>query len=289
MLISITNILFLVLWVGIWQKISRDTFFNPYIAAISSLNRRVTNFIQPVLPWFNEHLRATAALLFMLVFRGFLIFHTKDTLEVAIQNESPAGALFSVVYNADSIMQCQAYSFLSFAWIIFSISVLGLLYRLLYRDAKQYQLIQALGSLSAPGADASPAFRGIQIFIAGCLLVYISAALGTAEGVVYPGTTAANYTPRLLLASVAMIVNSLNTLFYILIGAIILSFAGAFTQRRVLMKMGHDIVTFLLGPLRKWRLVVGTFDLSPLIFFVGLSIAQGTLFYIILMLSAKLK
>ena len=277
-LIPITNVLLLILWVGAWQKSdSRDSFFNPHLARLSTLCQRVTDFLQPVLPWLSARYRAAVALLFLLLFRGFLLYNTAALLVLTVgpkRIDPAAPPLFEATFNQTHIRDCLSYSLLSFFTLAFALGAISLLYSLLTRG-KQNAIMQALDALSGPPPSPNPLFRSGHLLLFGCALVIIVSILGAPTGV-YPGTPPITLAPRLFLAIAAAIVGSFETLYTILIALIIVSFVGALTGRLALLKTAHEFITFLMGPLAHRPLRMGAFDFTPLIFLLAINLMQVT-------------
>lgn len=296
---TISNLVFIVLWIGFWRSTAEsDSFFNPYVMYLRQLSNRITDFLKPILPWFDSRSRAMIALLFLLVFRASLLYNTSGpislTLTSSVVDSSALGGgatelrLYAALFDQTSFLACIGYSLLSFLYTLFVVFVIHFIYGLFPERRDILPVSQTLEAICGPRVPRSHALRAIQVIVLGCCLVLLASRWGTPmPGGIYPGanasvahdganadaTAAAMPVLRLLLATAATIVGAIEKLYGILITLIITSLVAALTGRIGLLKTIHHLISFLLGPLSKRPFRFGGFDLSPIIFLFLLMIS----------------
>lgn len=246
---TIINLLLAAIWIVAWNHEARETVFNAYLARLSGAVEAWLALLRPVcgrrrLPG----LLGTFGVLLLL--RALLVTaDTRWSLRLGFQGlgmggDDPLGALLAM-------------SALSFGVILFKLWGLTLFY-----PHGQDAWGQAGGALHR----AARPFTAPPLALRPFALLGLGVALSLAMHALAYGNLA-HLTPAMiptLLASVlagwVQIIGMIRSVMWLLIiGSLVSMFAGGYGVRQVC----DDWISLLLGPLRRYPLRVGMFDLTP--------------------------
>lgn len=279
----VINIFLLTLWIRIWSDNDRAAFFNPYLAPLYKISDHVLRFVRTAVPF---HPKVIAALLIVVVIllRGLAVPPQVDWRIVLGFERQAAGST--------SILAAFLFSALSFAVFLFKIWGISLIY-VRGSHPPVERSASTLYELSRPFADIQHTIRPFVLFIIGIIIAGLMDITGHAP----PSSDLSPYlratlnwnsaTPFVLgvelsLLSLAGWVNLLLVLQQIMIVLIIGSWISMFAQAPMASALCRDWMNMLLGPLRRYPMRVGMFDLSPIVFFIGIQFIHSVLMGILM-------
>lgn len=273
---STTDILFnavlLVFWFKIWTRPDdRDTFFNPYLAGFDRLASAVMRFLEPVFFGASRRTVAAASLLLLLAFRAMLFMGT------TAPKGNGWGVFFAFPYlpGNERVLGYMILSVLSFAIFLFNLWALSLIYMYVRTKAggdSDHPTV-ALDRLSAPFSgirrDSQPlALLAYGIILAVALDVGASAVDHSTFLATWRAGEVIHASVKPLISSLIAMVDMLYIITELIVMLIITSLIASLTRSHSTVSFCRDWLGMLLGPLRKRRIMVGSFDLLPLIFVV---------------------
>lgn len=254
------NFLLLMFWVRLLPPEQENTYFNPYIAWINRVSRMVLNKLRQGMPHVSPF--QLAALVFggLLVARGLIAGDVRFGFEL----RGPVGAWrFSLLLSAVSFVRMLFY-----LWVIATV--------LAPDRGRHHAMSQCLRFLARPLPAWSPPRRwltviGLGLVISGILLVMPRTLHDGAAGI------PEYFVMRSLVNTAAALVDVLAILQALLLAAVIGSWITLLAPSDGLGAFCHDAMILLLGPLRNYRLAIGTLDLTPLLAVVALMLLHGLL------------
>ena len=268
------NLFLLLFWFRMWVEDDRDLFFNPHLAFFGRLTDRIFTFLQPVFFGTPRRIVALCVLAFTLLFRAVL-FHG-----LSAPGYSNWVLKLGVWRWADTanLLPCLAFSVVSFGVMLFNLWGISLLYLSARTGSPSDHTRRALLHLARPFVQVRHEYQPIILLALGCALVGAMAALGRPVAAPAVGLTGLQVdldvagaslgllTARVLLAALAGFVDILGVLAALMFGLIIGSLVSTLAGARTVQFFCRGWISLLLGPLRRHPIVVGTFDLTPLIF-----------------------
>ncbi|MFO7871313.1 MAG: hypothetical protein R6V03_07775 [Kiritimatiellia bacterium] len=272
---TLINAALLVFWIRIWAEES-DLLFNPYLAGPERIAGKLLMFLGSFarpLP-----LRAAAAVLVsaVLLLRGFLV---------------PARAAWSVQWGlyqfsctGGGVALRSLFSFFSFAVFLLKLWSISLIYTFFNPGDHASSPGSALHGASQPFTWFRAEFRPLLLLICsgavilGLHLVERSAG-GT--GIQTSAGTPSAFVMLVVMLSAAGIINVLPVISSALFLFVIGSLLSTVTASGRLLYVCREWTDFILGPLKRYPLRVGMFDLTPLIVFFAIGFIHLALISII--------
>jgi uncharacterized protein YggT (Ycf19 family) len=272
-----------IFWFRIWVADNRDTFFNRYLAPIAQISDKITGFLRPVFMGATQQHIAIISFAFLVVLRGMA---TSANSEWSILIGYERGV------DGNSLLNCIMFSLLSFLTFVFKIYCITVLYtRSLERHGNH--ATGALLNISQPFTLIKADLRPLVLLITGMVLVTLVDIFGKTDFTYqYPGYTTDcnidwNNSPVMLnivkvtLVTLAAWVQVLGVLARAVFFLVILSWIASFSNSRPISNFSRDWISFLLGPLSKRPLMIGTIDLTPIVFSFVVMFAHSILLEII--------
>ena len=265
---SLVNLVLLVFWLRLWTRSDdRNLVFNRYLAPFDRAASLVTDFLRPVCLGAPPQVAAAAVLVFVIVLRGLAVPDRASWLLTLG---------FDRVADTGHVGTRIAFSALSFGVFLFKLWSLAVLYAGSRARAFREQPVTALAHLSRPLSLLHVEWRPLALFGFGILV----AALLDVGGHAIPRSTLAVLPVglhwqadapvvtalKLALLALAAWVQVLPVIQSILFLLILGSWISMFTGSDGLIVLCHDWITLLLGPLRRFPLRLGLFDLTPIVF-----------------------
>jgi uncharacterized protein YggT (Ycf19 family) len=264
------NLLIAVFWFGAWGMDSRYAYFNSYLRPIHVRFESLFAFLRPALLNAPERLVALIFVLVLVVLRALVAPRTATWgLVLGI---GPAGV--SVPFPGDPWTVALAWSCLSVGLFFFKFWSLSCLY-LGFTRRPEGQVQTALQALAAPFSWVHPAARPLVLLVSGVGLGVLLLRMGISQPVnLLAGAKA-------LLAVVAAWAALLDILRWVVLVVIVGHWIGMGTGAQNLGWMCAEWLDHLLGPLRRYPVRIGMFDITPLIFFFGLGLIQFVLLHVL--------
>lgn len=270
------NLVLLVLWFAIWHGDERRVMFNPYLAPIVLWNRKLTDYLKPVLFGLNERAVAGIAFGVLLLLRALAAMSGAQwILTMGFFRAQPAPS---------NILSFLLFSVISFAIFLFKIWGICMIYVHGRKTAAfRNNTGEALHEISSPFADLRIENRPPALLGYGIALAYLMTVVGTVAG---PGNNM--WLPagpiflslvRCFLSALAAWTSVLLVIRTMMIILIIGSWISMFTQSHALMLFSRDWLDFIIGPLRRYPLRIGPIDLTPIVMIFGLEILHNSLMY----------
>lgn len=263
------NLLITAFWFGAWSTDSRYAFFNSYLRPMHTRFDAIFAFLRPA--FLNAPDRVIA-----LVFVGILIVLRAlaappgAVWELAL-GAAPAG--IGVQCHGGSIPAVVAWSVLSIALFFFKFWSLCVLY-LGFARRPDGQVQTALHSLTAPFSWLPPMTRPPLVLV-----------LGLSCGVLLQRFDGAPFTLLSTLRALLAVVSAWTLLIGILQQAVFIliigGWIGAGSGSDKLRWMCAEWIDLLIGPLRGRPIVIGMFDVTPLLFFFVLGIVRQILIAVV--------
>lgn len=261
------NILVMLFWIQAWDPKPLSLIPNTYATFVENLTNPVLGLLRPVTGG------KTAAALFvftvLIVFRA-LAFPTPAqpdesinwTIQLGFNTLSPAA------FTPGARIIFSAMSFIVFLFHIWAFElIVCLAYKrqqpddnpvgeFVYRLAYPFSIIKTWTKIAALPA------LGVAIVI----LMDSIATQGGAHGFSFSSMAL-----RRFISALAGIINALQLTIQIMIGMIIASWIGLLANSAPVMSASREWIDFIIGPVvRKFRLQIGMFDLTPLLVLLGL-------------------
>lgn len=282
-LLTLFNIFLFLFWFRIWVIDSRDTLFNHYLTPIARLSDRITDFLSPVFFGASQRVIALVSFVFLIFLRG---------MAVPYQSNWSIIMGFERAVNSADLPSCITFSLLSFLSFVFKIHVIAVIY-LRTGGATGTHADPAISQLAKPFTDITPQYRPVALLVLGMIMVSLADIFGTTQfSSQYAGLTVDcildwNNSPLpLTLTKVALITLAAGVQIIGLLGQlvfffVVVSWISTFANSRPLSVISRESISFLLGPLRKRQVIIGTIDLTPLIFIVAATFIYKTLMQIL--------
>lgn len=267
---NLFNVFLMVLWFRIWTDNDRSLQFNPTIAPLGRWSNTVVEFVRPVMFGLSPRLAAGACLVFVVVFRAVLFHGMTGVREVAwtlnfgFESHPSGGQVFH-----DTLL----FSALSFALFLFKVWGFSLIY-VYGRGSPSDQTAAAVYQVSRPFSELRVELRPVVFLVYGVLVGFALRTGSAHAGSEAPAVTALL---QLCISAIAEWTGLLILIRFLVIVCILGSWAAMFGASRGLGVLCHDWLGFLMGPLRRYPIRVGMFDLTPLIFLIALPIVHAIL------------
>ncbi len=270
------NILMFFMWFAIWPCNNRDLVFNPYLTRISLTSDAIINFLKPVFFKTPKPVIAVSALLFVILFRA-TIFHS-----MIISHESswqiPFGWENIILSGKVSMTSSAIFSLVSFVMFIFNIWGISVLYLAFTRNTPGTRIGGMMYNLCHPCIIAPLFARPVIIIAIGSLVSFLLhlthpqielilslLALDVSK------TSIISFIIRGIAGWVNIIPILQQTMLILIIG----SWLSSMTASRSLASICTEWIDFLLGPLRRYHVSIGLFDITPLLFIVATWLIHG--------------
>lgn len=263
---SLYNIILLLFWNIIWTGDGFDMVRNPLLAPIVKVQNKAIDFLKPLLPFLPSRLIAATALLFLIVFRGVTI---------------PPSAKWPLVFglsgaisHGGNMLTNILFSFLSFAIFTFQIWALSLFYVKTKQQASYSTNTDALFNIAKPFSFIEVSIRPIVILLFGMLIAY--SLLTFSYNPQNTDTLIVTLT-KLAVISLSGLVSVLGIIRHLIVIMIIGSLFASFSAAPHILKICRDGIDTLVGPLRRYPLRIGMFDLTPIIFLLAIQFVWESL------------
>jgi len=266
---SVFNLCILLLWIGVWTINCREAHFNAYLKAFRDGIVSALAVVRPA--FFNAPYPLIAAMgIALLLFSRSLLVPREPSWAISF------GFMSLRIHHVGSWVESLTYGALSSGVYLFKFWAVAVLYLGLSQRDSPGAARLALRRMTLPLSWLRPEWRPLAILAMGTGLVLL---LGRATGA--QGETLA--IPRALLSTLAAWVATLDMLRLTLFVLIVGSWVAMATGSTNIIELCHDWLELLLGPLRRFPLRVGLFDLTPLLFFFGLALLQYLLRFVLIL------
>jgi len=267
---TLANAGLLLFWYRIWTGGDREVLFNHYMGPLHRISERALGFLRPVM--FGLPLRATAAvaLLFLIVFRGFVLH--------GVSAPEGAGWVMTLGFEGSvsdhhSLLIHMVVSGLSFAMFLFKVWGFSLVYAWGRSTYSSGHAQEAIHLAARPFSDAPSHLKPIFLLVFGMALALAVNLSGTPlQG--SPGDISywreapvLSIILRFAISAMADWAGLLPTIRSLLLLLIIGSWVSMFASAGNLAFICREWLDTLLGPLRRFPIRIGMLDLTPLIFF----------------------
>ena len=254
---TLFNVGLFILWFRIWCVEERTQFFNPYLAPLDRASRSVIDFLRPVFFGAPPRLIALFSLVLLLALRAAaLLPRAPGELRLGFEVAAP---------DTGSIVSSLVFSLLSFSLFLFKLWGFSLLYDRARNVSALDRTIGTLHSLARPFSDLRIVWRPLALLGFGVgigLLVNVAGVTDRA----WQGLPASVMLARLVISSLAAWVSILMLLRSFVVALIIGSLVSMFAGAPAIMQVCREWVDTLMGPLRRYPIRIGMFDLTPLVF-----------------------
>lgn len=271
---TLLHILVFFFWFRIWTGDDRNLFFNPYLAPLDRLSRSIITFLRPAAFGLPARFIPVIGLIALLILRG-----------AAVPQSAPGMLRFGFAFftpDADRFISCLALGILSFCVFLFKIWSFCLIY-VRTKTSSSDHAADALYYLSRPFSDLDIRLRPLILIVCGTALAYLLNLAGVSTN----ERALANTTILVLLLkhgilALAAFADVLRLIQSFIMLLIIGSWVSMFSAAHGLMAFCAEWMDMLLGPVRRFPLRIGMFDLTPLIFWFVLGYAWRILLRILL-------
>ncbi len=257
--------------------------FNPYLTQISRVSDALINFLRPVFFKTPSRIIALSALLFIILFRGIMFHGIAATREASWS--LILGSPFKISGQAD-IFTSLAFSLSSFLIFIFNIWGISLLYFFKVKNTPSSRSEGLLYYLSRPCTDAPPLARPFILIALGSLITLLIHSAQAHAMPLWQLSHGKNNPFYFVIQSLIGWANVLPIIQQIMLILVIGSWISTFTGSSGLTIICSEWINFLLGPMRRRRLIIGMFDISPIIFIFAVLFIHG---FILIILNAFLR
>ena len=258
---SLYNLILLLFWNRIWSTDSFDMIRNPLLAPIVRIQNKVIGFLQPVLPFLPKQIIAATVLFFLIAFRGVAIPPTTEwSLMFGLRGAS---------IQSGGILTNILFSLLSFAIFTFKIWAISLIYIKTKKQAAYSNNTDALFHLSKPFSLLEISIRPLVIMIFGILIAY---------GLLTIGSNQLNISAllvtltKLAILSLSGLISILPIIRQLIILMIIGSLISSLISSHHIHAFCREGIDTLIGPMRRYPIRIGMFDLTPIVFIFLLDI-----------------
>ncbi len=259
----VVNFAFLLL---LWRAVQRDPrgdfTFNPLLSTPNRWLDRFLGFLAPVFPGAPPRVVPIATLVFLLLFRGALLYSTRRM--------DPSFAGGTIFYDKPSLNWPPAVldSFLGFAVFATRFWNFAFLVDLLAGPRAEGRVPEAIRDLARPTSLLALPWR---------VLVLVGATAAVCFGL-NSGTTSAHLLPVTLLS----LVGTLDILRIAIVAAWFVQILALILQNRFIALLASEFQDTLLGRFSSRRLILGAIDFTPLVAIFALSLAYRLLAGLIL-------
>lgn len=293
-ILIVSDLLLLLFWVRLWTVAEGDFHFNPLLSGPMRLVDSATTFLRPVLPFMPERAVSLLILVFGLIFRGVLLLRLEFPWSLNL------GAAFAFTPKNDGLSGALLFSLLDFLFFIARFWSLYLLIQLLTPVLRRDRAAQALHYAAQP-------FSLMRRWPQMCVLIAINFGLVNAicaHGQFAMLSLPPNLTlPRLAFdlgpglvellrlgwLTAASVTDGLLAMRTCLLAFVFGGLAAALVQNHGLRQICQEAMNVLMGRFSRRPLLVGIFDLTPILFFVVINIVHSFLSSAILVLMSTVK
>jgi len=268
---TVLNVLITLFWFRLWCHEDRSLFFNPHLSTLERLSDTMIRFMRPLFTGIPERAIPAILVIFLLVLRALMI---------AFGAPLPLSLGFELAWPiAGNLLSCLLFSVLSFAIFLFMLWSLSLVYVRTRFSSQSHHTLNAVDSLARPFSHIRTEFRPPTLLATGIVLAAILALASTRGPHARPFHTGpyALLFFRLTLSALAGWTNILAVICRFMLLLVIVSWAAMFANSRPMAYFCNQWLSFLLGPLRRCPLVIGTFNLTPLVFMLAAWFVHGQL------------
>lgn len=293
-LFTLTNVLLLFLLWKVIRPENRSFYFNPYLSAPDSFLDRILDYASPILPGASKRLVAAIVFLFVLAFRN-LLFARFGASSLA---EFGGGIVFLPPRGSPELVRSMLAGTVRFIQFLLSFWGAFLIVRLLSRSRGATRTGQAFEELAAPFSRLSPWQMGLVLILSNALLGLCLSLLScpltqVGQGVPMgqqPSGDLSLFDHFALVPWLGMLgtLRSLLFLQELLMSLIFMSLFAILFGKQSLAIFCQEALDLSLGRLadHPWRL--GSFDFTPILFYMGLSISYSFLIQALFLLKPYL-
>lgn len=251
-----------------WRAVQRDArggfYFNPILATPNRWIDRFLEFLSPVLPGVPARGVPIIALLFLLLFRGALLFSVREPRSIVI------GSSFACLFDT-SWHSAVLYSVLDFAAFVIRFWGFVFLVDLLGWPGLRGRFPEALRDFSRPTSHLPLPWRALVLFCANAVLCLALMRSTASSG--NPFHPAAQHLSLPLLS----MLDALLFLRTALIASWFLQILSILFQNPGAVQLFSEFQDTLLGRLASRRFCLGAFNFTPLIFLFALEFCHRLL------------
>lgn len=260
---TLYNILLFVFWFRIWTHDDRTVYFNHYLSQLNRLAEGAVNFLKPVFFGLSGRSISLIALSILLALRAASYPHGALT-------QVDMGGFVAYSPDVSSVLSCLAFSALSLGLFLFKLWGLSLVYSWVPLSRSQPPAV-VLRGMAMPFSRIQARLKPLVLVAFGCFLALMLRSLSD-------NASAWNVSfARLIALSLAEWVDVLLLARTLMILLIIGSWISMFAASPGIAVFCREWLEFFLGPLRRYPLRLGMFDLTPLIFFFALGFVHYAL------------
>ena len=278
----LVNVVAMLFWFRLWMPEVRDIYFNPHLSSVWRLTESLVTFLKPVLIGLSSRIASLIAIIFLLVFKGVVIFGLVKRSDGASWGVEFGFQKYQMYAGNQGLMPFLAFSFISFGIFLFLLWSIALLYAGGKRANMFNHAAETVFNVARPLTLAIPELRPVVLVLYGmviALLLNADISAGTSALVTEHFGPTGLY--KLLLISLREWVMALSIIQVAMIVLIIASWAAMFSTSPALAFFCRDWIDLLVGPLRRIPLRLGPLDLTPLLAYFLIVFVQGFLILII--------
>lgn len=254
------NLLAFLFWLRLWEERYPTLGANLYLAPPNRLGRAMLDYAQPAFGRLSRTQAALAAMAFVLAVRA-----------LALGSGMGWHLRFGIVPPAAprALLDGFLFSLLSFAVFLFNLWGVALLAAGTYgRNRSAGQAPDALHRLARPLTLASPRLRLVALLAFGAAIAALTPRMTGAPPATAPLRAFAGW----LIESAAAGVDLLPVIQGILVALVIGSWAALALNSPLLAYACREWLDLFLGPLRRFPLQAGRFDLTPVVAAIAIAI-----------------
>jgi hypothetical protein len=284
-----SDLLLLLFWVRLWTNPEQEFYFNPFLSGPMRLVDGTTSFLRPILPFVPERAICLLILAFGLVFRAALFFRLGFPWSITL------GAAFPFTPRVEGLPGALAFSLLDFLFFIARFWSLYLLVQLLTPVLRRDRATQAFHYAALP---FSLLRRWAQLIVLVAVHLILVREADLYGKLAMPAVQAGLTLPPLALGlgaelsdllrlgwlTAASVADGLLALRTCLLAFVFGGLAATLVQNPGLRQVTQEALDVLLGRFSRRPLLVGMFDLTPILFFVAINLIHGFLIAAVLLL-----
>lgn len=258
----------ILLWIYIASCFNKDVFFNLYVHRARTLLFKPVTFVQSIAPKCPDWVAAALLFVFAILLHCAFAKATNKPLFFKIGGNSHV-----LLANLKSLPASAGFSLMTFVLIICQINVIRILMMLRFGKWSKNAVVECLDTVCFP--LSIPKLEVSAIATAVCLLgstALMSMASAGSVGVTESGSMAVipALVDKPLLAlqfGILSIVDILLLLKSAIVALVIISIGGLLTGKLPIMGMANEWLSAFSRIFLKTPLVVGMFDLTPLLIY----------------------
>ncbi len=260
----IFNIFIMLFWLYFWSSHNKKIFFNPYLSSVMGFTSKAVNYLRPLTGALPLAYTALIAMFLLLVLRAFLNPLFEPWLTIG---------LLSWNIRTVSLPTSIACSFIIFLKFLIPFYALSTLY---VHDKDNHCLPEeeVFLFLSKPfsylNRNLRPVVLLLFVIVLLILMNFISPLHANIPG--YMPIEIGGNIALIFVSALYQLIGVLNVMYQFCIFLIIFSWIALFTGSTQLSTFSRSWLYFLMGPIRNMHLAIGPFDLTPLIFIIGIRV-----------------